>query len=111
MSTRHLVAASSAWLVLLLPRLAWACPVCGQGREGSESALLIMSGILSALPLLMIGGIVAWIVSRARAADDDAPPPPPPGGVTLAPEVRAPEAPDRAAMNLPTSRLGLEHGK
>lgn len=55
-------------LTLALPRLAWACPVCGQGRDGSESAMLVMSGILSALPLLMVGGIVAWIVLRVRAA-------------------------------------------
>ncbi len=53
---------------LLFPRLARACPVCGQGREGTESALLVMSGVLSALPLLMAGGIAVWIVLRARAA-------------------------------------------
>lgn len=57
---------------LLFPRLAAACPVCGQGREGTESALLVMSGVLSALPLLMAGGIAVWIVLRARAASREA---------------------------------------
>lgn len=58
-------------VTLALPRLAWACPVCGQGREGSESAMLVMTGIMSALPLLMAGGIVVWVVARARAASKE----------------------------------------
>lgn len=83
-----------AFVTLALPRLALACPVCGQGREGSEGALLVMSGVLSALPLLMAGGIVAWIALRARAASADR---------TAAPIERTPdrrpeptEAPDHA---------------
>lgn len=63
------LAALVALATLLLPTAAQACPVCGQGAPGTESALLVMSGILSALPLLMAGGIVAWIVVRARAAE------------------------------------------
>src|SRR5690606_24506101 len=50
---------------------ALACPVCGQGAPGTESAILVMSGILSLLPLLMAGGIIAWLVVRARAAARD----------------------------------------
>lgn len=60
-----------ALAVVLLPRSAWACPVCGQGRDGTEGALLVMSGVLSALPLLMAGGIVTWIILRMRAAADE----------------------------------------
>lgn len=55
-------------MIARLASVASACPVCGQGRPGSESALLVMSGILSALPLLLAAGIVAWIIARARAA-------------------------------------------
>lgn len=49
--------------------LLLACPVCGQGAPGTESAILVMSGILSVLPLLMVGGIVTWIFLRHRARD------------------------------------------
>lgn len=64
--------------VLFAPAAAWACPVCGRGAPESEGAYLFMSGVLSALPLLMMGGIAAWLVSRSRAreaeeaGDDDA---------------------------------------
>lgn len=66
------IASLSALVALLLPSAAWACPVCGQGAPGTESALLVMSGILSALPLLMAGGIVAWVVVRSRSAAEAA---------------------------------------
>ncbi len=55
--------------VLLAPAAAWACPVCGRGAPESEGAYLFMSGVLSALPLLMAAGIGAWVVSRVRARD------------------------------------------
>lgn len=67
---------------LLAPSPASACPVCGQGADGSQGAYLFMSGVLSALPLLIVAGIVAWVVAHARAAAreppagaDDGPPP------------------------------------
>ncbi len=85
------VASLIVLLTLALPRLAWACPVCGQGRDGSESAMLVMSGILSALPLLMAGGIVAWIVVRVRAASrEHAPPAPEPPADGRPPATEAP---------------------
>lgn len=30
--------------------------------------MLVMTGIMSALPLLLAGGIIGWVVMRARAA-------------------------------------------
>lgn len=56
-------------LLFLAPAAAVACPVCGQGREGTAAALLVMTIIMSALPLLMIGGVVAYAVRRARLAE------------------------------------------
>lgn len=76
-SLPRVVASLFALAALLLPSLASACPVCGQGAPGTESAILVMSGILSALPLLMAGGILVWVLSRVRAAaaaDDSARP-------------------------------------
>lgn len=64
----RVIACLFAVATLSLPTAALACPVCGQSAPGTESAILIMSGILSGLPLLMAGGIVAWIAIRIRAA-------------------------------------------
>ncbi len=59
----------SASLVVMLASLAArACPVCGVGPEFGQGTYLIMSGILSALPLVAIGGVVAWVALRMRAA-------------------------------------------
>jgi hypothetical protein len=66
---RRLVAAAAAAAALLAPLAARACPVCGQGAGESEGAYLIMSGILSALPLLMAGGIAWWILRRSGASE------------------------------------------
>lgn len=56
--------------VTLAPAAARACPVCGGGATDSGGAYLFMSGVLSALPLLMMGGIAAWVITRARARDE-----------------------------------------
>jgi hypothetical protein len=45
---------------------ALACTVCGQAAEESKAAYLIMTLIMSALPLTMAGGLIFWIVVRAR---------------------------------------------
>ena len=58
--------------LFLAPALAFACPVCGQGREGSGTALLVMSIIMTLLPLGMIGGMVAWAYTRVKRAERDA---------------------------------------
>ena len=56
----------------LAPALVFACPVCGQGRDGSGPALLVMSIIMTVLPLLMIGGVIGWIALRVRRAEREA---------------------------------------
>jgi hypothetical protein len=56
----------------VVPGLALACPVCGQGKEGSGPALLVMSIIMTMLPLAMIGGVVGWVYLRVRRADREA---------------------------------------
>lgn len=70
----------AALLVGLSPSLALACTVCGQGREGSGTALLVMTLILTALPLGMIAGVIGWLAVRVRRAEREAallsPPPP-----------------------------------
>ncbi len=56
--------------LLVWPKLAWACSVCASGRdEGARQAFLWTTGLLSALPPLMVGGLVWWLVRRARASE------------------------------------------
>jgi hypothetical protein len=54
--------------VVTLATVANACPVCGVGPEKGQGTYIFMSGILSALPLLSIGGVVLWVALRVRAA-------------------------------------------
>ncbi len=54
-------------VALLLPGAAEACSVCGPGTEESRVAFIVTTGLLTALPLLMIGGALWWL--RARIAD------------------------------------------
>jgi hypothetical protein len=50
-------------VVFLLPTSALACPVCGGTSAVDPMALLVMTIIMSLLPLAMIGGVVWWIRS------------------------------------------------
>lgn len=53
----------------LLPLWAWACPVCGQGAEESRTAYLVMTFIMSLLPLTLIFGVIGAIVLRYRKSE------------------------------------------
>lgn len=47
-----------------------ACAVCGAGVDDAGSgAYLWMSVIISLLPLVMLGGILAWVVTTVQAAE------------------------------------------
>lgn len=59
-------------LSLLLSAPALACAVCGAGDDPSKGSYVSMSIIISLLPLAMLGGIVAWVVNRTRAAEREA---------------------------------------
>lgn len=60
-STRMIL---TALAVLLLPGAAQACAVCGPGTEESRVAFIVTTGILTALPLVMIGGVFWWLRGR-----------------------------------------------
>jgi hypothetical protein len=51
--------------------LVFACSVCGAGQEGTEWAYLAMTGIVSLLPLAMIGGVAGWLYRASKQADAD----------------------------------------
>lgn len=59
-----LAGAAAAW-----PHLAAACAVCFSAREESRIAFGVTTAVLTALPLLMIGGAVLWLRLRARRAE------------------------------------------
>jgi ABC-type spermidine/putrescine transport system permease subunit II len=66
-----LVAAIST-AVLLVPQLAAACAVCFTGRaDETRIAFLVTTGLLSALPILLIGSLVWWLRRRARQIRDE----------------------------------------
>jgi hypothetical protein len=74
----------SPWLSVLVllalvavPEWADACAVCGAGVDDDQSrvAYLITSGLLSALPLALFGGILLWLRRQHRRQSGVQPPP------------------------------------
>ena len=58
--------------VLLAPGLAAACAVCFTGRaDETRIAFLATTGLLSALPILLIGSLVWWLRRRAHQIRDE----------------------------------------
>ena len=56
----------------LAPKMAVACAVCFTGREDeTRIAFIATTGILSALPILLIGSLVWWLRRRARQIQDE----------------------------------------
>ena len=61
------LACSAAWWV---PRVAFACPVCFYTEnEANRLAYLLTAILLTGLPFVVVGGILLWVVRRARAAE------------------------------------------
>ena len=56
--------------LLAMPAQALACPACSPGRDdAARQAFFDTTIFLSLLPLGMFGGIVYWLMRRARAAE------------------------------------------
>lgn len=67
---RRLPALLAAALLLALPRLALACPVCMAADARRGTAYVVTTVVLSLLPLAAIGGL-GWLVwRRSRGVDD-----------------------------------------
>ena len=59
------------WLAVLtalvgLASEAYACPVCGFGRDGTTSAYLMTAALMSLVPLTMAGAFVLYLLRQAR---------------------------------------------
>jgi hypothetical protein len=48
----------------LIPAASWACPACMVGDPKTAGTYMQMTLIMSALPLLLIGGLGYWLWRR-----------------------------------------------
>jgi hypothetical protein len=50
-----------------VPKMAYACAVCFTGRaDETRTAFIATTGLLTALPILLIGSLVWWLRRRAH---------------------------------------------
>lgn len=50
----------------LFPDSAYACPVCFDRDDEARIAFLATTGLLTLLPLGMVGGVLVWLRRRGR---------------------------------------------
>ena len=61
-----------ATAMLLVPHLAAACAVCFTGRaDETRIAFIVTTGLLTALPVLLIGSLIWWLRRRAQQIHDE----------------------------------------
>ncbi len=60
------LAAAVGLVLVWAPETGDACAVCFSGRDENRQAFTITTGLLTALPLLMIGSFVYWLRLRVR---------------------------------------------
>ena len=53
-------------LLALMPAVAHACPSCFSGTEEGREAFFHTFLLLTTLPLLAVGGVIYWLIRRAR---------------------------------------------
>ena len=53
-----------AALAILIPAAGWACPACMVGDPKTASTYFGMTLVMSALPLVLIGGVGYWLWRR-----------------------------------------------
>lgn len=63
------VLACAVGLLALFPDFAYACPVCFDRDDEARIAFLATTGLLTLLPLGMVGGFVVWIRKRGRVGE------------------------------------------
>ena len=58
-------------LLLVLPDVVFACPVCFDASDENRQAFLATTVFLSLLPLGMVAGAGLWIRKRSKDLDKD----------------------------------------
>jgi hypothetical protein len=69
---RAVYRATLASAIVISPRLAQACSVCADPEAANRTAFIITTVLLSVLPLLLVGGMVAWLWRRAAQLEAEA---------------------------------------
>jgi len=54
----------AAGIVFLIPAVSRACSACAPGDPKTAGVYLTMTVIMSALPMLLVGGIGYWVYRR-----------------------------------------------
>jgi len=57
-------------LLVVLPEVVHACPVCFDSRDENRQAFLATTALLSLLPLGMVGGVGLWMRKRHQELDE-----------------------------------------
>lgn len=65
----RLLSALLAVVTVLVSQAALACTVCGVGKEESRVAFILTTGILTVIPLAMIGFIIYYIYRQVKARE------------------------------------------
>ncbi|MFT5441449.1 MAG: ABC-type arginine transport system permease subunit [Myxococcota bacterium] len=56
---------------LITPTLSFACAVCMTGREDdTRIAFELMTGFMTLIPFVLVGGVFYWLRGRLRALED-----------------------------------------
>ena len=55
--------------VALVPEWVSACPVCAPGADENRVAFIATTAFMTAMPLLMVGGFVVWLLRRSREVE------------------------------------------
>ena len=73
--SRGWIAAFALLLLVVLPDVAQACPVCFDARDENRQAFLATTAFLSLLPLGMVAGAGLWLRKRSqdRGAEENEP--------------------------------------
>jgi len=58
-------------LLMVLPDVVFACPVCFDASDENRQAFLATTVFLSLLPLGMVAGVGLWIRRRSKELDED----------------------------------------
>lgn len=73
MSKRLVLVAVALFLLIVVPDVAHACPVCFDPREENRLAFLATTVFMSLFPLSIVGGFGAWLRKRARTQEGEVP--------------------------------------
>ncbi len=65
-----LIALAGLFVLLVVPDVAHACPVCFDSSDENRQAFLVTTAFLSLLPLGMVAGAGLWIRRKSREQDE-----------------------------------------